>query len=74
MNSVQTYQTISGDMWDKIAYEEMGSSFYADRLMKANPEHLHYFVFPAGIVLTIPAIGEEDAEGLPLWKRGLMDG
>lgn len=74
MNSVKTYRTISGDMWDKIAYEEMGSSFYVDRLMKANPEYLHYFVFPAGIVLTIPAVQEEAAVELPLWKRGLLDG
>lgn len=74
LNNAQTYQTISGDMWDKIAYEEMGSSFYVDRLMKANPECLHYFVFPAGIVLAIPAVQEEAAAELPLWKRGMLDG
>lgn len=72
-NTQQTYITISGDMWDKIAYEEMGSSLYTDKLMKANAEYLHYFVFPAGIVLTIPAIEEEEVEDLPLWKRGLLD-
>lgn len=73
MNNEQTYITISGDMWDKIAYEEMGSSFYVDKLMKANAEYLHYFVFPAGVVLTIPALEEKEVEELPLWKRGLLD-
>ena len=36
----RTYRTISGDMWDKIAHDEMGSSFYVDELMKANTEYL----------------------------------
>lgn len=67
-----TYITVSGDMWDQIAYEEMGSSLHVDKLMKANLEYLHYFVFPAGIVLTIPALEEEEVEELPLWKRGLL--
>ena len=67
-----TYITVSGDMWDKIAYEEMGSSLHVDKLMKANLAYLHYFVFPAGIVLTIPALEEEEVEELPLWKRGLL--
>lgn len=73
LSNKQTYRTISGDMWDKIAYEEMGSSLYVDKLMKANAEYLHYFVFPAGVVLTIPALEEDEAEELPLWKRGLLD-
>lgn len=66
----RTYRTISGDMWDKIAHEEMGSSFYVDKLMKANLEHIHYFVFPAGIALVIPDVEEEEVEELPEWKRG----
>lgn len=68
-----TYRTISGDMWDRIAHDEMGSSYYVDRLMKANPQYLDYFVFPAGIVLTIPEVEEETAEELPPWKRGTID-
>ena len=72
MSNEQTYRTISGDMWDKIAYEQMGSSLYVGQLMKANPQHLLNYVFPAGVVLTIPALREEEAEELPLWKRGLL--
>lgn len=69
-----TYTTISGDMWDKIAHDEMGSSYYVNKLMEANTQYLHYFIFPAGVVLTIPAIDEiEEAEVLPIWKRGLLN-
>ena len=27
----KTYRTIQGDMWDKIAYEQMGSVLYTDQ-------------------------------------------
>ena len=33
---MRKYTTKSGDMWDQIAYDEMGSSLYTDQLMKAN--------------------------------------
>lgn len=66
------YTTKSGDMWDQIAYEYMGSSLYTDILMKANPEHLEHYIFPAGIELEIPDTGEEEPETLPLWKRGML--
>lgn len=67
------YRTISGDMWDQIAYKTMGSSFCADKLMQANPECLGCFVFPAGVMLRIPKMREKDVEELPLWKRGLLN-
>ncbi len=73
MPDSRIYRTISGDMWDQIAYKTMGSSFYADKLMQANPEYLGCFIFPAGVILRIPEIGEKDAEELPLWKRGLFN-
>lgn len=66
------YKTISGDMWDQIAYKQMGSVLYTDKLMKANAEYAAVFVFPAGVVLTIPEVeGKENLE-LPPWKRGLL--
>ena len=37
--SKKTYTTIQGDMWDKIAYEQMGSVLYTDKLVKANIRH-----------------------------------
>ena len=51
----KSYTTISGDMWDKIAYNEMGSVLHTDKLMKANVKYASTYVFPAGVVLTIPA-------------------
>ena len=42
----KTYTTISGDMWDKIAYEQMGSVLHTDKLIKANARHAATFVFP----------------------------
>jgi len=67
-----TYTTISGDMWDKIAYEQMGSVLHTDKLIRANAEYAALFVFPAGIVLTIPAVKDEASMELPPWKRGLL--
>lgn len=66
----KTYTTISGDMWDKIAYEQMGSVFYTDKLMKANTAYAATFIFPAGVVLTIPAVEDRTDMELPPWKRG----
>lgn len=72
MSKTRTYSTISGDMWDSIAYEQMGSSFYADKLMKANTQYLNHYIFPAGIELVIPAVEEETVEDMPVWKRGVL--
>lgn len=67
------YTTISGDMWDKIAHEQMGSPLYADRLIKANARHASLFVLPAGITLDIPDVECKEDAGLPPWKRGILD-
>ena len=63
------YTTVQGDMWDMIAYKEMGSTDYTDDLMNANSSLLGYFSFPAGIELTIPDVPESGASTLPPWKR-----
>lgn len=68
----KTYTTISGDMWDKIAYEQMGSVLHLDKLIKANVKYAAFFVFPAGVVLTIPEVEDEVNMELPPWKRGLL--
>lgn len=64
------YTTIAGDMWDAIAYKTLGDEAYTDRIMKLNPEYRRLFVFPAGIVLTIPEPESQVAAGLLPWKRG----
>jgi hypothetical protein len=68
----KSYTTISGDMWDKIAFEQMGSVLHADKLMKANVKYASTYVFPAGVVLTIPEVEDEEDLELPPWKRGLL--
>lgn len=70
---IKTYTTISGDMWDQITADQMGSVLYMDKLIKANAKYAAVFVFPAGIVLTIPEVEDEENLELPPWKRGLLD-
>ena len=67
---MNTYTTISGDMWDKIAHDQMGSERYTDQLIWANLAYRDVYVFPAGVTLVIPETPEETAEELPPWKRG----
>ena len=63
------YTTVQGDMWDMIAYKEMGSEDYVGDLMNANSSLLNFYSFPAGIVLTIPDVPERGASTLPPWKQ-----
>lgn len=65
------YTTIAGDMWDGIAYKTLGDEAYTDKLMKDNPKYRHLVVFPAGIVLSIPAPERTVSADLPPWKRGI---
>ena len=62
------YITISGDVWDWIAYKLYGSESYVTYLMSANQDKLEYFVFPAGIVLNVPELPEVDTDMLPDWR------
>ena len=68
----KTYTAISGDMWDQIAYTQMGSVLHTDKLIKANADYAAMFIFPAGVVLTIPEVEEKQSMELPPWKRGLL--
>lgn len=65
----KTYTTVQGDMWDSIAYSQLGSTGHTDRLMNANLRYREVYIFPAGIVLTLPEIKHEPSETLPPWKR-----
>lgn len=64
-----TYTTKSGDQWDSIAFHELGSTDYTDRLMNANIRYRDYFTFPSGIVLTMPETQTQADESLPPWKQ-----
>lgn len=65
---MSTYTTVQGDMWDSIAYYEMGSRTYTQKLRYANPEYVDYYIFPSGIVLTLPEEETYVNENLPPWR------
>lgn len=65
----KTYTTIQGDMWDSIAFSQLGDIAYTDRLMALNQPLLHYYIFPAGIVLALPDRVDDPAPSLPPWKQ-----
>lgn len=64
-----TYTTISGDTWDVVAYKAYGNEKYMDALLKANLEHKDIYIFPAGVVLTLPEITLSASKSLPPWKQ-----
>ncbi len=66
------YITSAGDMWDKIAFEQMGSENYMDVLMQNNFDLIEYVVFPDGIEIDIPEIDDTQIE-MPSWREGLDD-
>lgn len=66
---MKTYTTIQGDMWDKIAYTQLGDTAHTDKLMNANLRYREYYTFPAGIVLVLPDVPENTSSTLPPWKR-----
>ena len=66
---MRRYTTIQGDMWDSIAYNELGSDTYAGKLMEANRQYYDYYLFPAGVELILPDINPELPSILPPWKQ-----
>lgn len=68
---MKTYITVQGDMWDSIAYAQMGSTDYTDALMNANliQSRLITYIFPSGITLNIPEIPRKISGKLPPWKK-----
>ena len=65
----KTYTTIQGDMWDSIAYAALGDVSYTDKLMNLNLRYREYYIFPAGIVLTLPEPEPEAPSVSPPWRR-----
>lgn len=68
---MKTYITKQGDMFDSIAYEQLGSVNFTDVLMKANLEYHADYIFSAGSKLIIPDVSNiVTNDNLPPWKRG----
>lgn len=63
------YTTKQGDCWDMIAYKVLGNENYMSQLIEANKQHRETYIFPAGVVLTIPEIAEETVNTAPPWRR-----
>ena len=63
------YTTKQGDMWDLIAYNELGNELYMHYLIAANIKYREIVTFPAGITLTIPTISTPVGSSLPPWKQ-----
>ena len=68
---MKTYTTVQGDLWDSIAFRQLGSTSHTDRLINANLQHREIYVFPAGIVLNLPEIPDSGSisSNLPPWKQ-----
>ena len=62
------YTTKSGDMWDLIAHEQMGSGRYTHLLLRANASLADIVIFPAGVELVIPDAPMEVSAHQPPWR------
>ena len=65
---MKTYKTKSGDMWDRMALDLLGSEMYKNKLLEANTQYIDYYVLPAGLTISIPEIDEPESGVLPPWK------
>lgn len=68
----KTYTTVQGDMWDSVAYCQLGSVAYTDLLMRQNLQYHDIYIFPAGIVLELPEVNtvtDIATDTLPPWKQ-----
>jgi phage tail protein X len=72
MINKQQYITVSGDMWDSVAYKIWGNEMYTDKLIKSNLQYKNVFIFPAGITLNIPGIETKTSADLPPWKQVVL--
>lgn len=66
---MKTYTTVQGDMWDSVAFRQLGSVNHTDKLIRQNQKYVSYHTFPAGVILTLPDIDEEISDALPPWKK-----
>jgi phage tail protein X len=65
----RTYTTVQGDMWDLIAFNQYGDEMQMHWLIEANPQHCETVIFPAGVVLQIPDLGESSRAAPAPWIR-----
>ena len=66
---MRVYTTIQGDMWDSIAFTQLGDDIHADKIIALNRQYNDMYIFPAGIELVLPDIQPEESDILPPWKQ-----
>lgn len=66
---MKTYTTKSGDMFDLVAFRELGDCKYTEKLIDANRDKITNFIFSAGEVLNIPDISSDKVDALPPWRK-----
>ena len=66
---MKTYTTKLGDKWDLISHQQMGGVEYTSQLIEANQDYVGWYIFPAGVVLTIPEPVVPESSTLPPWRR-----
>ena len=64
-----TYTTKSGDSFDLISYQQLGSELFTPQLINANPEHITTFIFSEGVELTLPTIQAQASTSKLPWKN-----
>ena len=58
-----------GDTWDLIAWREMGSCAYTEKLIDANRDKIETFIFSDGVELVVPEIDNSVKKSiLPAWR------
>ena len=57
---MKKYNTVSGDVWDWVAYKKLGNCLHMEKLINANRELVSTFVFKADTTKVAK---------LPPWRR-----
>lgn len=67
---MRKYVTCAGDMWDLIAFNELGSCNYVEALINANRQYIDVYIFDSGAELVIPDVDEQKkTKKLPAWRQ-----
>lgn len=63
------YVTKSGDMFDLVAYRQLGSCDYTEKLLNVNRTKLQTLKFRAGEKLNLPDVSQDKISKLPPWLK-----
>jgi hypothetical protein len=62
-----TYITVQGDTWDKIALTTLGSEYLLPILLEANKQHRKIVIFSGGLSITVPEVDTAIVTDRPEW-------